>query len=96
MNGIVPEEHPVWTKNGWKVFLDNPEEVWPRIRYVEGNPMKEGLPEQYWPFVVPYDNWPFHKGGAKPQAKMLRDLSIACGLASRLVPFQPPSTSGLR
>ena len=57
----MPEEHPVWTKNGWKVFLDNPPEVWGRIRYVESNPMKEGLARQEWPFVVPYDNWPFHK-----------------------------------
>jgi REP element-mobilizing transposase RayT len=59
--GIVPHEHPVWTNGGWKVFLDTPEEVWPRIRYVEGNPKKEGLAKQSWPFVVPYDNWPFHK-----------------------------------
>jgi REP element-mobilizing transposase RayT len=57
----VPMSHPVWTNGGWKVFLDAPDEVWPRIRYVEGNPMKEGLPKQTWPFVVPYDNWPFHK-----------------------------------
>src|SRR6185312_9500114 len=28
--GIVPDEHLVWTKGGWKVFLDTPEEVWPR------------------------------------------------------------------
>ena len=57
----VPEGHPTWTKGGWKVFLNTPQEVWQRIRYVEGNPMKEGLPRQGWPFVVPYDNWPFHK-----------------------------------
>ena len=60
-NLIAPAEHPVWTKGGWKVFLNTPEEVWPRIRYVEGNSMKEGLPKQSWPFVVTYDNWPFHK-----------------------------------
>jgi REP element-mobilizing transposase RayT len=60
-NGIVITDHPVWTKGGWKVFLDTPEEVWSRIRYVESNPPKEGLPTQSWPFVVPYDNWPFHK-----------------------------------
>jgi hypothetical protein len=57
----VPDEHPVWTKGGWKVFLDTPEEVWPRVRYVEGNPLKEGLPKQSWRFVTAYDNWPFHK-----------------------------------
>jgi REP element-mobilizing transposase RayT len=59
--GAVPNEHPVWTKGGWKVFLDTPESVWPRVRYVERNPMKEGLPKQSWPFVTMYDNWPFHK-----------------------------------
>jgi REP element-mobilizing transposase RayT len=59
---IVPQDHPVWTKNGWKVFLDSPDKVWGRIRYVEKNPLKENLPRQKWPFVVVYDNWPFHKG----------------------------------
>jgi len=61
--GVVPRGHPVWTKNGWRVFLDSPAEVWARIRYVEGNPFKDGLAAQRWPFVVPYDNWPFHKKG---------------------------------
>jgi REP element-mobilizing transposase RayT len=59
--GSVIKNHPVWTKGGWKVFLNTPDDVWQRIRYVEGNPQKEGLPQQNWPFVVPYDNWPFHK-----------------------------------
>jgi REP-associated tyrosine transposase len=58
---LAPEEHPVWTKNGWRVFLSTPAEVWSRIRYIENNPEKEGLSRQAWPFVVPYDNWPFHK-----------------------------------
>jgi REP element-mobilizing transposase RayT len=60
-NGVVDEEHPVWTRNGWKVFLNSPEEVWSRIQYVSANPEKEGLSTQKWPFVVEYDNWPFHK-----------------------------------
>jgi REP element-mobilizing transposase RayT len=66
LNAMLPG-HRVWTNSGWKVYLDSPEEVWPRIRYVENNPRKEHLPSQRWSFVVPYDNWPFHKG-AKPQA----------------------------
>ena len=61
LNRIVPVDHPVWTLHGWRVFLDLPRAVWGRIRYVEGNPLKEGLPKQIWPFIVPYDNWPFHK-----------------------------------
>jgi REP element-mobilizing transposase RayT len=60
-NGVVPIDHPVWTLKGWHVFLDSTDAVWGRIRYVEGNPLKEGLPMQTWPFVEPYDNWPFHK-----------------------------------
>jgi REP element-mobilizing transposase RayT len=67
-SSTVPPAHPVWTKGGWKVYLDSPQAVRSRIRYVENNPVKEGLPRQEWPFVVPYDNWPFHKRQAKPQA----------------------------
>jgi REP element-mobilizing transposase RayT len=58
---VMPEWHPVWTLGGWKVFLDTTLEVRSRIHYVERNPMKDGLSKQVWPFVVPYDNWPFHK-----------------------------------
>jgi REP element-mobilizing transposase RayT len=57
----LPEGHPLWTKNGWNRFLGSPGAVRGRIRYVEGNPEKEGLPRQRWPFVVAYDGWPFHK-----------------------------------
>jgi REP element-mobilizing transposase RayT len=60
-NGVVAKEHPTWTRNGWKVFLNSPAEVWSRIRYVNANPKKDGLNPQKWPFVVEYDNWPFHR-----------------------------------
>jgi REP element-mobilizing transposase RayT len=56
----APEEHPLWTKRGWKVFVNSPEEVRARIRYVEKNPLREGLAAQSWPFVVEYDKWPVH------------------------------------
>ena len=29
------------------------------VPYVEGNPLKAHLPAQRFPFVTPYDNWPF-------------------------------------
>ena len=61
--GRAEAGHPVWTKGGWKVFLHSPTEVRSRIRYIEDNPLKEGLQTQRWPFVVAYDNWPFHKRG---------------------------------
>jgi REP element-mobilizing transposase RayT len=54
-------DHPVWGGNGWKVFLDSPEDIWRTIPYVEENPLKLRMPEQKWLFVTPYDNWPFHK-----------------------------------
>jgi REP element-mobilizing transposase RayT len=57
----VPFKHPVWTLNGCKRFLGTPERVRTAIRYVENNALKLGLPAQHWPFVAPYDNWPFHK-----------------------------------
>lgn len=60
-SSAVPPDHPVWTKGGWKVFLDSPGAVRSRVGYVENNPQKEGLPRQAWPFVVAYDNWPYHK-----------------------------------
>lgn len=57
----ISPHHPVISARPYKVFLYNPEQVWERIGYVEGNPLKEKLPPQRWEFVVPYDNFPFHK-----------------------------------
>jgi hypothetical protein len=51
---------PIWTHGGWKAFLDTPEHVRSVIRYIEGNPPKQGMPAQVWPFVREYDHWPFH------------------------------------
>jgi REP element-mobilizing transposase RayT len=59
--GLRPVDHPVWGGPGWKVFLDDPDDVWRTIPYVEQNPAKMGQPVQCWAFVKPYDNWPFHK-----------------------------------
>ena len=57
----IGPRHPVWAERPYKVFLRTPEEVRARIRYVERNPEKEGLPPQRFDFVKTYDNWPFHK-----------------------------------
>ena len=43
-----------FARGEWKVFLDTEADVWRAIRYVEENPLKEGLPRQDWGFVVPY------------------------------------------
>ena len=53
--------HPLWASRPYNVFLYAPDEVRGRIDYVRRNPMKEGLSEQVWPFVKPYDGWPEHK-----------------------------------
>jgi REP element-mobilizing transposase RayT len=57
----IGAEHPVWSTRPYKVFLRTPEEVRGRIEYVDRNPEKEGLPQQRYDFVQPYNNWPFHK-----------------------------------
>ena len=56
----VPDDHPVWSNRPYKVFLYTPEDVRQRVQYVAGNPVKEGLSPQEWPFVTPYDGWPYH------------------------------------
>ena len=50
-NGRTPSP---WVVGGWFVYLNEPSEVHSRIRYVEENPTKAGLPPQRWPFVRPY------------------------------------------
>ena len=48
-NGRIPSP---WAGRGWYVYLETPEQLRQRIRYVEGNPVKSGLPRQRWSFVV--------------------------------------------
>ncbi len=50
-NGPVPH---CWSQGQWKVFLDSPEDIMRAIRYVEENPIKEGLRPQRWWFVKKY------------------------------------------
>jgi REP element-mobilizing transposase RayT len=40
-----------WAQGQWKVFLNTEEDVGRAIRYVKGNPAKEGKPRQRWSFV---------------------------------------------
>jgi len=46
---------PVWGGPGWRVYLNTPGEVRRAVEYVEGNPIREGLPLQRWRFVKPYE-----------------------------------------
>ena len=72
--GFGGDGHPIWTHGGWRVFLDDPDEIRRTIRYVEHNPVAEGLPRQYWDFVKEYDGWPLHAGHDpnSPWARRLR------------------------
>jgi hypothetical protein len=58
--GLRPSDHPVWAQGDWKVFLDSPDDIRRTIRYINLNSPKHRLPEQRWPFVIEYDNWPLH------------------------------------
>ncbi len=71
---IRAADHPTWTRGGWKVFLDHPDEVDRTIRYIESNPPGRGWSPQCWPFVKPYDHWPLHVGHNpnSPYARALR------------------------
>lgn len=71
--GIREAAHPTWTRGGWKVFLDHPEEVTRTIRYIDGNPTKMRLAQQRWSFVQTYDNWPLHAGHS-PNSPYVRAL----------------------
>lgn len=70
----IDSDHPIWTPDGWKVFLDRPNAVRSVIRYIEDNPMKAKMPKQNWPFVTLYDGWPLHPGHDpnSPYARRLR------------------------
>jgi REP element-mobilizing transposase RayT len=49
--GRVPK---CFARGQWDVFLDSVEEIRRAVRYVEGNPEKEGKPRQNWSFVRPF------------------------------------------
>lgn len=47
-----PRGRPVWAHGGWCVYLDEEDDVFRAIRYVEDNPLKEGKRRQRWSFVT--------------------------------------------
>jgi REP element-mobilizing transposase RayT len=53
--GLVKPLHPVWSARMYKVFLKSDDAVRRTIRYVENNPLKEGLPPQRWDWVTRFD-----------------------------------------
>ena len=55
--GLRAAERPVWGGRGWKVYQDSREDMGRTVKYIRENPGHLGLPEQRWPFVLPYDGW---------------------------------------
>ncbi len=51
---LAPVDHPVWSARPHKVYLKTSDDLRGRIKYVNDNPMKEGLPPQRWDFVTPF------------------------------------------
>jgi REP element-mobilizing transposase RayT len=51
---LVSADHPVWSNRPYKVFKYTRDELSDAIKYVQDNPMKEGLPRQHWDFVRSY------------------------------------------
>ena len=47
-------EHKCWVRGQWKVFLNDDADIRRAIRYVERNPVKDGLKPQRWTFVTPF------------------------------------------
>jgi REP element-mobilizing transposase RayT len=50
-----PNGRPVWGIKSWNVFLNDSADMRQAIKYVEENPVKEGMRRQRWSFVVPWN-----------------------------------------
>ena len=50
----VPNDHPVWSSDQFKKYLNTPHDINRTIRYVENNPTQSNLPLQRFDFVKPF------------------------------------------
>jgi REP element-mobilizing transposase RayT len=66
------KRHTPWTAKGWNVFLDTTADICRAIRYVEENPVREGLRSQTWSFVTPYKETLSRRCNATPNAALRR------------------------
>ena len=85
--GIHPFQHlkppsgpppKCWAQGCWKVFLD-PEDVDRSIRYVENNPVKDGLRPQKWNFVSPVSREAKPSAGPPPTPQVSREAEPSAG-----------------
>lgn len=64
---LSPDGHPVFSADSCHVFKSDPQSVRVCVHYIERNYAKHHLaPPMPCDFVVPYDNWPFHKNMREP------------------------------
>ena len=54
--GDAPDAPSPWSRQGWCVYLDSKDKIRRAIRYVEQNPIKDGLPKQQWCFVTSWND----------------------------------------
>jgi REP element-mobilizing transposase RayT len=50
-NGDLPTP---WARRQWACYLNSTEDIQRAIRYVENNPVRDGMKPQHWPFVTPF------------------------------------------
>ncbi len=50
----VADDHPIWSRDLYKQFVDNAEAVERTIEYIQENPAKSRLPAQVYDFAKPY------------------------------------------
>lgn len=58
---LVPPEHPVFIADACDWYKSTPEQIRACVSYIEDNFRKHRIPFVRYPFVLPYDGWPFHK-----------------------------------
>jgi hypothetical protein len=61
--GLVPDDHPVWSNRPYVAFKTSVPQVWNGVKYIEENPENVGLPRQVYPWVQKYDGWPLRGKG---------------------------------
>ena len=57
----VADNHPIWSEWLCVISLCTPGDVCRAVVHIGENPAQENLPPQAWPFVQPYDGWPYPK-----------------------------------
>ena len=62
--GLIGSDNPpepnvcsIWARGHWCVFLNSEADLGCAVRYVENNPIKDGLRPQNWSFVTPFNGF---------------------------------------